>query len=58
MSSAEKKPDPHETDDPGHRLDEVEELLKRIPGAKRMQQELAELRALLVERRPPRVATG
>lgn len=56
MSSAEKKPDPQETDDPGHRLDEVEELLKRIPGAKRMQQELSELRALLVERRPPRVA--
>lgn len=53
---AEKTPEPNESDDAEHRLDDVEELLKRIPGAKRLQQELAELRALLVDRRPPRVA--
>lgn len=37
-------------------LDDVEELLKRIPGAQKIVHELRDLRALLVGRRPPRVA--
>lgn len=37
-------------------LDDVEELLKRIPGARRLVTEVQDLRALLVDRRPPRIA--
>lgn len=46
-------PDPEET---ARNLDELEELLSRIPGAKKLITEIRELRALLVERRAPRIA--
>lgn len=46
-------PDPQET---ARHLDEVEELLTRIPGARRLVTEIRELRSLLVERRAPRIA--
>lgn len=46
-------PDPQET---AKHLDEVEELLSRLPGAKRLLNEIKELRALLVDRRAPRIA--
>ncbi len=42
--------------DTAQTLDDVEELLKRIPGARRLVTEVQDLRALLVERRPPRIA--
>lgn len=48
-----EKPDDPDT---AKALDDVEELLKRIPGARRVVTEVQELRALLVDRRPPRVA--
>jgi predicted GTPase len=47
---------PSDTQDTAEALDDVEELLKRIPGARRLVSEVQELRALLVDRRPPRVA--
>ncbi len=50
---SEKPPDDRDT---AQALDDVEELLKRIPGARRLVTEVQELRALLVERRAPRVA--
>jgi predicted GTPase len=37
-------------------IDDVEELLKRIPGAKKLVAEVQDLRALLVARRAPRIA--
>lgn len=43
-------------DDTAQTLDDLEELLKRIPGAKRVIGEIQELRAMMVERRPPRIA--
>lgn len=46
-------PDPQ---DVARTLDDVEELLKRIPGAQKIVHELRDLRALLVGRRPPRIA--
>lgn len=46
-------PDPHET---ARHLDDIEELLSRIPGARKLINEIRELRALLVERRTPRIA--
>ncbi len=42
--------------DTAQALDDVEELLKRIPGARRLVTEVQDLRALLVDRRPPRIA--
>ena len=45
-----------DADDLVRGLDDVEELLKRIPGAKRAVDELHDLRTLLVGRRAPRVA--
>ncbi len=48
--------DPNEDRDTAQALDDVEELLKRIPGARRLVTEVQDLRALLVDRRPPRIA--
>jgi predicted GTPase len=47
---------PADDRDAAQSLDDLEELLKRIPGARRLVTEVQELRALLVERRAPRVA--
>jgi predicted GTPase len=47
---------PPDTRDAAQTLDDLEELLKRIPGAQKVINELRDLRALLVGRRPPRVA--
>ncbi len=49
-------PDPQRDRDTEKALDDVEELLKRIPGARRLVTEVQDLRALLVERRAPRIA--
>ena len=49
-------PDPNEGRETAQTLDDVEELLKRIPGARRLVTEVQDLRALLVERRAPRIA--
>ncbi len=48
-------PDPHDRET-AQTLDDVEELLKRIPGARRVVTEVQDLRALFVERRAPRIA--
>lgn len=47
---------PPDTRDAAQTLDDLEELLKRIPGAQKVINELRDLRALLVGRRPPRIA--
>jgi predicted GTPase/uncharacterized protein (DUF697 family) len=47
---------PPDARDAAQTLDDLEELLKRIPGAQKVINELRDLRALLVGRRPPRVA--
>lgn len=47
---------PPDTRDAAQTLDDLEELLKRIPGAQKVINELRDLRALLVGRRAPRVA--
>lgn len=48
--------DTNDTDEQARRLEDLEELLKRIPGAGRVAAELRDLRALLTNRRAPRVA--
>jgi predicted GTPase/uncharacterized protein (DUF697 family) len=50
------QPPPPDTRDAAQTLDDLEELLKRIPGAQKVINELRDLRALLVGRRAPRVA--
>lgn len=47
---------PPDTRDAAQTLDDLEELLKRIPGAQKVINELRDLRALLVGRRAPRIA--
>ncbi len=59
MTDPARPPSSTENPDPtaaARALDDLEALLKRIPGATSIVKELAELRALLVRARPPRIA--
>lgn len=47
---------PHDPDAAARALDDLDQLLQRIPGAARLAAEVRDLRALLVSARPPRVA--
>lgn len=47
---------PHDPDAAAHALDDLDQLLQRIPGAARLAAEVRDLRALLVAARPARVA--
>lgn len=56
MGSPENAPGSHD-DDTRTTLDELESVLLRIPGASMLVKDVRELRALLVDRRAPRIAT-
>ncbi len=47
---------PHDPEAAARALDDLDQLLQRIPGASKLANEVRDLRALLVSARPPRVA--